>query len=172
MKPIIPIYVLAILLLSFSACKKETYITTETVVDNYIYGVENESLYLSSAEKTKQKSPEQYISILYANLFQQSIPGTILAELSEVRLANGDKQLVDELILNNYVNSGSVIIPTDSEMRADINGFIEATYLRFFLRKPTPYELFELAKEIENDPDLNPELIYQGFALSNEYKYY
>ena len=158
--------------LSFSACKKETYLTTETVVDNYIYGVEGEVVYQSNAEKTKEKSTEQYISILYANLFQSTVPQTTLFELAEIRQANGDKQLADELIMNSYVNSGSVIIPSDSEMRADIDAFIDATYLRFFLRMPTPYEKYELRKAIEDDEGMTPELIYQGFALSNEYKYY
>ncbi|MBR9922731.1 MAG: hypothetical protein GYB31_18020 [Bacteroidetes bacterium] len=164
--------VLLLLVLAVSSCKKETYVTKETVVDNYIYGLDGETLYHSNVEKTKQKSAEQFISILYANLFLQTIPANILAELAEVRLANGDKQLIDELILNNYVNSGQVDIPTDDDMRANIDRFVEETYLRFFLRKPTAYELYEMRKAIEEDPGMTPELIYQGFALSNEYKYY
>ncbi|MCB0703762.1 MAG: hypothetical protein KDC34_00565 [Saprospiraceae bacterium] len=163
---------LLLLCFGLSSCKKETIVNKETVVDNYIYGINNEEVYQSNVEKTKQKSAEQYISILYANLFLQTVPANVLTQLTEVREANGDKQLVDELILNNYVNSGQVNIPSDSEMRANIDQFIEDTYLRFFLRKPTPYELYELRQAIEEDSELNPELIYQGFALSNEYKYY
>ena len=65
-----------------------------------------------------------------------------------------------------------MVIPSDAEMRADVEKFVQETYLRFFLRVPTAYEVFELKKEIENDPELTPELIYQAFALSNEYKFY
>ena len=156
----------------FSSCKKETQVINQPVVDNYIYGVNIENIYQSNVEKNKQKTSEQYISILYANLFQTSVPQNDLVELAEVRLAIGDKQSADELILNSFVNDANVTIPTDSEMRADIDKFIEETYLRFFLRKPNAYETFELKKEIEEDLDLTPELIYQAFAISNEYKFY
>ena len=138
----------------------------------YVFEVNEENLYQSNVEKTKQKTAQQYISILYSNLFSTTLPQQDLSELAEVRLAIGDKQMADELILNDFVNSGSAGIPTNSEMRDDIEQFIEDTYIRFFLRKPTPYEVFELKQEIEADQDLTPELIYQAFALSNEYKFY
>lgn len=159
-------------LLTFISCKKETEVITQPVVDNYIYGVNGENLYQSNVDKEKQKTSEQYLSILYANLFQTSVPQNELVELSELRFAIGDKQAADELILNNFVNSGNVTIPSDNEMRADLDKFIEETYLRFFLRMPNAYEVFELKKEIEEDEELTPELIYQAFALSNEYKFY
>lgn len=159
-------------MLAFSACKKETEVIKQPVVDNYIYNINGETLYASNVEKNKQKSSEQYISILYANLFQTAIPQNDLVELAEIRLCIGDKQSADELILNSFVNNGNVVIPTDAEMRADVEKFVQETYLRFFLRIPTAYEVFELKNEIENDPELTPELIYQAFALSNEYKFY
>ena len=80
--------------------------------------------------------------------------------------------MADELILNDFVNSGTSNIPTNQEMRADIEQFVEDTYIRFFLRKPTAYEVLELKQEIEADDLMTPELIYQAFALSNEYKFY
>ncbi len=159
-------------MLAFSACKKETEVIKQPEVDNYIYNINGETLYASNVEKNKQKSSEQYISILYANLFQTAIPQNDLVELAEIRLCIGDKQSADELILNSFVNNGNVVIPTDAEMRADVEKFVKETYLRFFLRIPTAYEVFELKNEIENDPELTPELIYQAFALSNEYKFY
>ena len=157
---------------AFSSCKKNTEVIREPIVDNYIYEVTPQVIYQSNAEKTKQKSPEQFISILYANLFQTTISSQDLALLTQARLATGDKQAADELALNNWINGGTAIVPSDSEMRADIEKFVEETYIRFFLRKPTPYELLELRSAIEDDPNLSPELIYQAFALSNEYKFY
>jgi len=161
-----------LLLLLLSGCRTETLIIRETEVDNYIYGVDGETIYTSNVEKTLQKSSDQYLSILYANLFQTPIPANILASTGEIRLATGDKQLADELILNALVNGGAALIPSNQAMRADVEGFIEATYRRFFLRNPSPYELYELKVLIEGDPELTPELIYQAFALSNEYKFY
>ncbi len=138
----------------------------------YVFEVNEENLYLSNVEKTKQKTPEQYISILYSNLFSTTVPQQDLSQLAEVRVSIGDKQMADEMILNDFVNSGNASTPTNQEMRASIDQFIEDTYIRFFLRKPSPYEVLELKQEIEGDAELTPEMIYQAFALSNEYKFY
>ena len=138
----------------------------------YIYDVGNEVVYENNSEKNKQKSSAQFISILYSNLFQSSISLQETNELSELRMAMGDKQVADNLIINNYVNSAGVNIPTDADMRADIPKFVEETYIRFYLRKPSPYEAKFLEEEIVNDPGLTPKLIYAAFAESNEYKFY
>lgn len=138
----------------------------------HVFEVNNETVYLSNIEKTKQKTAEQFISILYTNLYNTPIPADELLLLAEFRRANGDKQLVDELILNNYVNSGAIDIPTDAGMRQNVDQFIIDTYVRFFLREPNAYEKRELKKQIEEDEGLSPALIFQAFALSNEYKYY
>ena len=166
------IQLLLSLLLILPACKKETSVIKEPLIDNYIYNLNGEQLYQSSAEKNKQKSPEQYLSILHTNLFKRTIAQDDLSQLAEVRQAIGDKQMVDELIINSYVNKPDVSIPTNQEMRANIDKFVEETFLRFFLRLPTPYESYELKNAIEEDTGLTPELIYQGFAISNEYKFY
>ena len=138
----------------------------------YVFEVNEENLYLSNVEKTKQKTPEQYISILYSNLFSTTVPPQDLSQLAEVRASIGDKQMADEMILNDFVNSGNSSTPTNQEMRANVDQFIEDTYIRFFLRKPSPYEVLELKQEIDGDVELTPEMIYQAFALSNEYKFY
>jgi len=150
-------------LLLMVACKKDY---------RYIYDVGNEVVYENSSEKNKQKSSAQFISILYSNLFQSSISLQETNELSELRTAIGDKQVADNLIINDYVNSAGVNLPSDADMRADIPKFVEETYIRFYLRKPTAYEAKFLKEEIENDPGLTPKLIYAAFAESNEYKFY
>ncbi len=160
------------LIFVLSSCKKNTQIINQKIVDNVIYEVRNEVIYQDNSEKTKQKSNTQYISILYANLFQTPISTSDLTDLSEVRTAVGDKQLVDELIINNSINDNNVQIPTDQTMRNDIDQFITDTYVRFFLRLPNAYEKHFLKNTIENDADLTPALIYSAFATSNEYKFY
>jgi hypothetical protein len=150
-------------ILLFYSCKKEY---------RYVYDVGNEVVYESNSEKNKQKSSAQFISILYSNLFQTSISLQESNQLSELRMAVGDKQVADNLIINNYINSAGVNLPSDADMRADIPKFVEETYIRFYLRKPTPYEAKFLKEEIENDPGLSPKLIYAAFAESNEYKFY
>lgn len=155
-----------------AACKKETHTNHIPVVDNVIYEVEDEVVYQSNAEKDKLKTSSQYLSILYANLFQTSISQQEVTDLSEIRLAMGDKQAADELVLNGYVHNPAVVIPTDAEMRADIDAFIDNTYRRFYLRLPTPYERMYLKNMISEDPNLTPELIYTAFSTSDEYQYY
>lgn len=156
----------------FSSCKRNTQVINQKIVDNVIYEVGDEVIYQDNSEKNKQKSNTQYVSILYANLFQTPISNSDLTDLSEVRTAVGDKQLIDELIINNYVNDNDVQIPTNQTMRNDIDQFVEDTYVRFFLRLPNAYERHFLKNTIENDPDLTPALIYSAFATSNEYKFY
>ncbi len=150
-------------LLLLMACKKEY---------DYIYDLGSEAVYSSNAEKDKQKSSTQFISILYSNLFQSSISQQESNDLSELRLAIGDKQIADDLVISAYINNAAVQIPTNADMRANIEQFVEDTYLRFYLRKPTPYEARYLKEVIESDPDFSPELIYTAFAESNEYKFY
>jgi hypothetical protein len=157
------IIILTILTTTLFSCKKEY---------RYIYDVGNEVVYENNSEKNKQKSSAQFISILYSNLFQSSISLQERNQLSELRMAVGDKQVADNLIINNYVNSAGVNLPSDTDMRADIPKFVEETYIRFYLRKPTPYEAKFLKEEIENDSGLSPKLIYAAFAESNEYKFY
>jgi len=164
-----PISFLLLLLISFG-CKKE--IEEKVVYDNIIYQVDTTRLYSSSAEKTKQKSQTQYISILYSDLFNTNISGVELSDLSELSLAMGDKSMANELTLSHYLNSTALDKVSDAEMRADVKAFVETTYLRFYQRNPSPYERLYLTDVIDKDPLLTVVDIYTSFILSNEYYYY
>ena len=122
------------------ACKKTKI--EETVYDNNVFQIDTVKLYSSNSEKNKQKSGLQYISILYADLFAKGISNQELAELSELNVAMGDKTMANELLLSHYLNNTAVKLPTMTEMRADVDKFVEETYLRFYLRIPTAYEKF------------------------------
>lgn len=159
-------------LIFISSCRKETTIIDENYVDNYIYEIEGDKIYQSNAEKNRLKTSEQYISNLYTHYFQTTIPPSDFSELARVDNSIGDKQISKEFISNKFLNSPSVIIPLDSDMRSDIEKFVKETYLRFYQRNPSPYELFELKTMIEEDSDLSPILIYHAFATSEEYKHY
>jgi hypothetical protein len=160
------------LLLSFSlvACKKEN--VKEIITDNVIYELNDKVLYQTASEKTKQKSSTQFISMLYEALFHTAISSKELYELNQLSLSNGDKQFINNLIVENYINSPTAIIPTDAAMRADITAFLQQTYIRFYLRKPSEYELHYLKQMILADAQLSPRIIYQAFATSNEYLFY
>ena len=63
-------------------------------------------------------------------------------------------------------------IPSDADMRGDVDQFVEDCYLRFYLRKPTAYEQYALSDMIELDADMTVVDVYRAFLLSNEYMFY
>ena len=154
----------------FISCKKE--VQENVVYDNTIYQMENIAVYGSSAEKNKQKTPLQFISILYADLFNQRISNVELNDLVQVELSIGDKNIFKELIFKHYMNSTGVTLPSSNEMHANPSTFTTNIYLRFFQRNPTGYEKYYLENLINTDPSLSPEIIYTAYVLSEEYNFY
>lgn len=158
-------YVLSLLAFSvllLGACKKDTY----------EYGVNEQVLLPPNAGKKKLKTDGQYVSILYANLFQTALSSNELFEITQCIESVGDKELVREVIISNFMNEQDVIIPSDSLMRADIDKFMAETYERFLVREMTEAERTWFKNYITSHPNVNPELVYFSFALSNEYLFY
>lgn len=162
-------FILSTVCLIFSCVKR---IEEKVVYDNIYYQMDTVPVYQTAAQKVKQKTALQYLSIMYADFFNKAIPSSELNDLDELSLAFGDKGLMNELYLSKYLRRGDVQIPTNSEMRSDVDAFIDETYIRFYLRNPTAYERRYLTDLIENDTDLTPALIYTSFALANEYYFY
>lgn len=158
------------LLLGLVACKKE--VIEKVNYENTIFELDTVNLYENNLNKNKQKSGAQYISVLYSDLFSTTISSADLNDLSILFTAQGDKQMATELLLSSYMNVPNVIIPTEQAMRQDIEKFVEETYIRFLLRKPTAYEKEYLTNLIEEDQGMSPELVYMGVVLSNEYQFY
>jgi hypothetical protein len=156
-----PFALFLLLLPAISGCEKDK-----------LYEVNEETILPPNANKTKLKSDQQYIAILYANLFQTALSSDDLYEASECVQSIGDKDLVHEVLISNYMNQGGVILPSNEEMRADIDGFITETYNRFLVRNPTEAERQYFKNYISTNPNVRPELVYFSFALSNEYQYY
>jgi hypothetical protein len=144
------------------ACKK----------DMHEYEVNQQDLQPPNAGKTKLKTNEQYVSILYANLFQTALSSNRLFQITQCIESVGDKELVREVIISNFMNEQEVIIPSDSIMRADVDLFLSETYERFYVREMSEAERTWFRNYIENNPNVTPELIYFSFALSNEYLFY
>ena len=152
---------LLILALPFS-CKKQD--------DSYM--VNTELILPANAFKTKQKTDQQYVAILHANLFQQALSANKLYDIAQCVESIGDKEVAREVIISNFMNKSGVIMPSDSMMRADIDEFIYETYKRFLVREPTEAETTYFKNYINSDPNVTPELVYFAFALSNEYLFY
>ncbi len=155
--------VIALLSAIFSSCDKETNVT---------YGVNEEDLIPPASVKIKGKSETQYVSILYANLFQQALSPANQVEIKDLIVSFGDKDLIHEIIISNFMNESGVLIPDDSLMRADVEAFIDETYERFYIRPATELEKTYFKNYLEANPHVTPELVYFAFAMSNEYYYY
>ena len=166
----INITMLLLLVFLLPACKKK--VVENVNYENVIYELDTLNLYESNANKNKQKSSSQLVSVIYRDLFSTSISSADLNDLSILFMAQGDKQMATELLLSSYMNVPNVLIPTEQLMRQDVADFVEDTYIRFLLRRPTAYEKEYLTTLIEEDADMTPELVYLGFVLSNEYQFY
>lgn len=154
--------ILFITLLTFASCAKE----------EYRYGLTSTDILQPSANKDKVKTAEQFVAVLYVNLFQKAISTKELVELERLIRSVGDKRLIYELIISSFLNDPDVIIPSDSEMRADIKTFLEETYQRFYVRKPSQLELEYFKNYLENNSNVNPEMVYFSFAISDEFFFY
>lgn len=170
MSKAIKIFTIALAMVFSFSCKKK--IEEQIVYDNVIYGVDDVEVYSSNAQKTSQKSAELLVSIMYADIFNQGINTNTLLEISEIYLALGDKTMFNELIFSHFFKDPSAFVPTDVQMRADIETFIEESYIRFFQRNPSEYEKHYLKDLITNDNDITVENVYTSFVLSNEYYFY
>ncbi|MEM6345344.1 MAG: hypothetical protein AAF927_15740 [Bacteroidota bacterium] len=140
--------------------------------DTYFYEVNPLELPSSTANKNKAKSLDQYISILYANLFQDAISADELSEIHKVMESIGDKELAREVVISNLMNREGIMIPSDEEMRNDIDAFLMDTYKRFFVREPSEAEKTYMRSFINSNPDVTAELVYFSFAMSEEYQFY
>ena len=154
--------IFSIILFSFVSCKKEEPIYDVNQIQSTSY----------NANKDKLKSPAQYISILYANLFQKALSANELVEITRCIESIGDKQVAHEIVLSNFMNEPDVIIPSDSLMRADLDLFLEETYKRFFVRDITEAEREFFLNYLNTNPNVSSEMVYMSFALSNEYQFY
>jgi hypothetical protein len=154
------LFILVSVLLLSSCVKDDVYELNEVQSNSY------------NANKNKLKSSNQFISILHANLFQKALSANELVEISRCIESIGDKKLVHEIVLSNFMNKEGVIIPSDSLMRDDLNVFIEESYKRFFVRDITEAEREFFLSFFESHPNVSAEMVYMAFSLSNEYQYY
>ncbi|MDB9932497.1 MAG: hypothetical protein P8N07_04095 [Flavobacteriales bacterium] len=167
MKNITTYSLLILFALGLSNCKKET-------LEDKVFQVNKVKLYPSASSKIKEKTESQWVAVLYTNLFQQALSAGDIYRAGQCITSIGDKELAREVIISNFMNSTSPIpqIPTNGDMRADINKFIKDTYERFLIRRPTEGEKQYFRNEITNDPLRTAEIVYFSFALSNEYLFY
>lgn len=150
-------------LLFIAACRSD---------DQYLYEVNTLDVLASNDHKSRQKSEDQYLATLYTNLYQESVSGNKLADMREVMASFGDKDLGRQMLISRLLVDPEINIPTNAEMRADLDGFVEETYRRFLVREPSMAERTYLKNILIKNPQLTPDMIYLSFTLAEEYQFY
>lgn len=156
---------LALVAIVVTACKKET-------TKSYVYNVNSVPINQVGVAKPNVKSTIEFISIAYSDLYGNTIDQVTLTNLSTGYAAFGDKKLIEDLIIRNFLNAPGATIPSLADMNASVDAFVLETYKKFYNREPNEFEAWQLTDLIKNDVNATPELIYYAFMTSNEYRYY
>lgn len=157
------IAMLLIMALSFSACNKDAVTR---------YELEDVNLYSSASDKKNLKSDEQFISIMYTDIFERSISNSQLVTMNEAYTSMGDKSLIIDILIKSLLTDQGASIPTLSEMKSKPEEFVQNTYTRFLVRLPSKQEEWFLVNQIESNNKLEPIDIYYAMLTSEEYRYY
>ncbi len=153
----------AFLVFTLIACKKQV------VTD---YQIKTLHLDSESGNKVNLKSDLQLITIMHADVFGTSISSEKLKSLNQTYASFGDKDIVIEKITQYFLSDAAAQIPTDGYMRANLDQFIPATYIKFFVRNPTEAELWYFKELIQKDGTITARDVYYAFLTAEEYKYY
>jgi len=151
-------------ILTLVSCKKEKKVT---------YYVNDVNITQNAAVKDHLKSTTEFISIAYSDIFGTVITTAKLADLSTMYRAFGDKKLIEEMVIKNFLNESTIQIPQiDRTSEITIQNFVSNSYKKLFNRTPDEYELWFVADMILKDDTLTAELIYFSLMTANEYRYY
>lgn len=151
------------LLLWISSCQKDNPV---------VYEVNPQDILSPTEGKIKEKSPEQFVAVLHANLFGTPISVSDQVEVERLLRSTGDKRLTWELLVSSFMNDPNVQLPDNIIIQNDMDGFIVETYNRFYFRPPSQIELEWWRNYLTNNPDVSTELVYLAFATSDEYFFY
>lgn len=152
-----------LLSLIFFSCKKEKV---------YVYQVNDVEISQPGVEKPNVKTNTQFISITYTDLFGSNISQSALSDLETVYLSFGDKSVIEDLIIRNFLNEAGVNLPSEQEMIENPVSFVKEAYNRLFNREPNEYESWYLVNKINESSEVTPELFYYALLTSNEYRQY
>lgn len=146
-----------------SGCKKEP---------SYIYDVNPVLVEQEGGIKQHLKTTTEFISIAYSDLFVTIISNNDLQKLNVAYSAFGDRKLIEDMIIKNFLNSPAISIPTPIQMQNDVSKFVSDTYKKLYNRQPNEYEKYYMVKAINADAAITPVLVYYAMMTSNEYRYY
>ena len=144
-----------------SSCKKEKI---------YIYETVPTTVQSPGSIKNNVKSTVEFVSIAYADLFSTNISQSQLIKLNNVYTAFGDKKLIEDRIIKNFLNNSNVNVPVAYDV--DTSAFVNAAYKKFYNRSANAFELYYVKEQIRLNANLQPIVLYYGLMTSDEYRYY
>ena len=153
---------IALLVLYLLGCKEEEGQT--------LFQVQEVPITQEGVKKPNIKNTIEFISIAYSDLFGKTLDNRQLNDLATAYASFGDKKLIEDLIIKNFLKDPEVNLPSETSMRSDVQAFVTATYQKFYNRDPNEFELWHMNQEIEEDINFTPEIIYYAFMTSNEYR--
>ncbi len=139
---------------------------------SFVYDVNTQQVSPQSGEKQNVKTTTEFISIAYSDLFGTTISQDKLFKLNIAYTSFGDKKLIEDRIIRNFLTDSTVIIPDDQVMRNDIPVFISSSYKKFFNRLPDEFEKYYLVNLIQADNNVKAEDVYYSMMTATEYRYY
>lgn len=155
--------IIVLLTTSLLSCKRERTI---------LYDVQDVYVKRDATNKNRLKTTTEFIAIAYSDIFGTTIPQNKLDEIALVYEAFGDKKLMEEIIVKNFINSPSAQIPSASAMNADMDKFISDAYKKLYNREPSETEAFKVKELIKSNSAITPVVVYYALMTSNEYRYY
>lgn len=136
------------------------------------YNLSNVAVQKPTGAKGTLKTDLEFISVAYADLFGNQISTDQLNKLIAGYTSVGDKTLIIDRIIRNFLNEPTVQIPTQQQMMADKKEFIKDCYKKFYVREPDEMEVFYLEKLINETSGITPKMVYYTFMIAEEYRYY
>ena len=152
-----------IIFVGTTACKKKKV---------YVYEITPVTAKKESKNKNSVKTPNEFISLAYSDLFGVSISAKKLHYLNEGYTLFGDKRYIESVIIRNFLNDPQLQLISTQSMRANPKNFVTKAYKSLFAREITEYELQYLTNYINTTPTLTSKLFYHSLLSSNEYRYY
>lgn len=141
------------------SCKKK---------QEYVYEVNDETISAAGVQKPNVKSNTEFISIAHTDVMGTTVSAGNLNELKTQYLAFGDKGVVEDLIIRNFMNKSGNTIPTS--IGADKKAFITNAYKKIYNRVPNEYEIFYLTDLLNKNSSITAEIFYYSLMTSNEYR--
>lgn len=147
-------------------------ITGCTKEKDMVYEVNPVQVQSGNPVKNHVKNTSEFVSIVHADLFGTHVTQAELVKLNTVYTAFGDKKVIEDIIVKNYLNDPAVSIPSVPAVNGDTSRFITDTYKKFYNREPDVFEAYYLKEQVRLNASLDPMVIYYVFMTSDEYRFY